>query len=103
MKVANDVGKHTGDARTVQGYCEKHVSDAARGKKVDTKKHCAYMGEQMEGATLQKKFKGGHDFCQKMLMFHSNKLEHDVLQYLPQDSMKKACTDSISEAMDQGS
>eukprot|EP00746_Dinoflagellata_sp_MGD_P125763 gnl/MRDRNA2_/MRDRNA2_60607_c0_seq1.p1 gnl/MRDRNA2_/MRDRNA2_60607_c0~~gnl/MRDRNA2_/MRDRNA2_60607_c0_seq1.p1 ORF type:complete len:1252 (+),score=372.78 gnl/MRDRNA2_/MRDRNA2_60607_c0_seq1:149-3904(+) len=99
MKVGNDVGERSADARVCESSCDKHV---AQFKDPDAKLHCKYMAMQMEIATTLEMYHGPYEFCKNMLMYQSYNLQVDVLKYVTKRQLWEACTQSIVNAMDAG-
>jgi len=98
LKVTRGVGSDTGNKERCKASCVKETT-AFGG--AETSAHCDFVAGQMEAATLQEAWKSGEDFCTKMLMFHSNKLEIDLLKYLHPTTLWNVCTNSIHMSIEQ--
>jgi len=98
LKVVDGVGKDTANKALAESSCTKQTTFLGGAA---TPAHCAWAAGQMEAATLQEAWRGGPDFCTRMLMYHSNKLKIDLLKYLRPTSLWNVCTNSIHLAIQQ--
>lgn len=99
MKIGEEVGKNSADPSVCEGLCERHLGQFKNPK---VKQHCKYMAMQMEVATLQETYHGPYGFCKSMLMYQSNHLKIDMLEYVSKSDMVDACAQSIGNALESG-
>jgi len=102
MKVGQEVRDNSADPRICESFCEKETAQFKKTKEKVRTKHCQYMAVQMEIATLQETYHGPYDFCKGMLMYHSNHLKKDMLEYVSKKDLSDACTESVVKALEQG-
>merc|ERR1719310_2061038 len=102
MKVGKEVRDNSADPRICESFCEKETAQFKKIKEKVRKQHCQYMGVQMEIATLQETYHGPYEFCKSMLMYHSNHLKKDVLEYVTKHDLSEACSQSVVNALEQG-